>query len=199
MTAMPMEDLTCPVCQHGQLEVLDELLQCPSCNWSMWREVAHRKLRDAEIVALVQEGKTTLLNGFHSKAGKEFAASLVLTDDGQVQFQFPPRPEFPSEPLGKCPLCGGDVIEREKSYSCSNWPTTHCSFGIWKEISGHQVTRDEAGKLLSGETLGPFAMRSRAGKRFRARLVLDREEGKVAFEFVDDAARHHHDADDESA
>ncbi len=189
-----LEGLTCPICQQGELEVLDELLQCPACNWSMWREVGHRRLKDAEIVAIVGDGKTKLLSGFRSKAGKEFAASLVLTDDGQVQFQFPPRPEFDHTPRGKCPLCGAEVIEREKSYSCSAWMETHCGFGIWKETAGHTVTREEAMRLLTGETLGPFAMRSRQGKRFRARLVLDREEGKVQFEFVD--GRPAHDADE---
>lgn len=187
--AVTLEGLKCPMCQQPELEVQDDVLQCPSCNWAMWREVAHRKLTDREIVTLVTEGKTKLLKGFISKAGKEFSAILVLSDDGDVKFEFPPRPEFSPEPLGKCPSCSSDVVEREKGYSCSAWRETQCSFTVWKETAGHHVTREEATRLLSGETLGPFALKSRQGKRFRAKLHLDAEEGKVQFEFIDDARR----------
>lgn len=202
--AVSLEGLQCPMCQRSELEVLDGWVQCPECNWSMRTEVAHRGLRDKEIVALVQEGRTTLLDGFTSRAGKKFSAMLTLTDDGGVKFEFPERPHFDETPISQCPLCGGDVVEGPKSYSCSNWrrEANKCEFTIWKDAAGHSVTREEATKLVAGETLGPFAMRSRAGKRFRAKLHLDAEAGKVQFEFLDDG-RHGthggHDEDDESA
>ena len=34
----------------------------------------------------------TRLSGFRSRAGKPFRARLVLTPDGKVEFDFPPRP-----------------------------------------------------------------------------------------------------------
>lgn len=180
-----LEGLSCPMCQQAELEVLEDLLQCPECNWRMWREVAHRPLKESEIRALIQDGETKLLHGFTAKSGKSFSAILTLDDEGEVKFRFPPRPEFDATTLGKCPLCGGDVIEREKAYSCANWKENHCEFAIWKDQAGHALKRDEAQSLLRGNTIGPFAMKSRQGKSFRAKLRLDKDEGKVAYEFID--------------
>ena len=184
--AKTLEELSCPMCRLPELEVLEGLLQCPGCNWRLWREVAHRPFKDSEIRALVQDGETKLLHGFTAKSGKSFSAVLTLDDDGEVRFKFPPRPEFDQAPLGACPLCGGDVIEREKSYSCANWKENHCEFAIWKEQAGHALKRAEAESLLRGNVIGPLAMKSRKGKRFRAKLRIDREEGRVAFEFIDE-------------
>jgi len=184
--AKTLEELSCPMCRRAELEVLEDLLQCPECNWSMWREVAHRPLKDGEIRSLVQEGRTKLLSGFTAKSGKAFSAVLALGDEGEIKFGFPPRPEFDPAPVGACPLCGGDVIEREKSFSCANWKETHCEFAIWKDQAGHALKRDEAASLMRGAVIGPFAMRSRSGKRFRARLRLDKETGKAVYEFIDE-------------
>ncbi len=184
--APALEGFICPMCQKAELEVLEDLLQCPECNWRLWREVAHRPLREGEIKALVASGETKLLSGFAGRSGKQFSAILTLDDEGEVRFKFPPRPEFDQAPLGACPLCGGDVIEREKSYSCANWKENHCEFAIWKEQAGHALKRAEAESLLRGNVIGPLAMKSRKGKRFRAKLRIDREEGRVAFEFIDE-------------
>ena len=35
-----------------------------------------------------------------------------------------------NESLGKCPVCGGDVVEIPKGYICNNYK--ECKFGIWK-------------------------------------------------------------------
>lgn len=181
-----LEGLQCPMCKRSEIEVLDELIQCPECNWQMWRAVAHRLLKDGEILALIQDGETKLLSGFTGKNGKSFAAILVLEDGGEVRFKFPPRPEFDSTPLGACPLCGGDVIEREKSFSCANWRENHCEFAMWKDQSGHGLKRAEAEALLRGSEIGPFSMRSRQGKRFHARLKLDPDAGRVAYAFINE-------------
>ncbi len=196
MAGTSIANLTCPMCQSSLLEEQEALLQCPGCNWSVWREIAHRPLKDSELRTLVEEGETAQLEGFRSKAGKTFAAVLYLDDVGDVKFRFPPRPEFSKEPLGVCPLCGGDVIEREKAFSCATWRESHCAFVLWKDQSGHRLARDEATRLLAGETVGPLAMRSRQGKRFRAKLRLDHDEGRVQYEFQDKASSAQHGEDD---
>ena len=181
--AEPLE-LQCPMCQKATLEVQEALLQCPECNWSMWRSVAHRALSDAEIRSLVTDGETKLLKGFKAKTGNQFSAILTLTDEGEVKFRFPPRPEFSAVPVGKCPKCGADVVEREKTFSCSAWKETHCDFGLWKQVAGHNLTREEATKLLAGEKVGPVKnLKGKSGKSFSATFTLDKEEGRIAFEF----------------
>jgi DNA topoisomerase-3 len=93
--------------------------------------------------------------------------------------------------LGPCPRCGaetGEIIkENSKAYGCTSWKSreeTGCGFVIWKRVAGRTITPEVARQLLeegrSREVLSGF--RSRAGKPFRARLVLN-DEGKVEFDF----------------
>jgi DNA topoisomerase-3 len=93
--------------------------------------------------------------------------------------------------LGLCPRCGaetGEIIrENAKAYGCTSWKSREepgCGFVIWKRVAGRTLTPEIARQLLeegrTREVLSGF--RSRAGKPFRARLVL-KEDGKVEFEF----------------
>jgi DNA topoisomerase-3 len=93
--------------------------------------------------------------------------------------------------LGLCPKCGaetGEIIkENSRAYGCTSWKSREepgCGFVIWKRVAGRTLTPEVARQLLADgrttEVLSGF--RSRAGKPFRARLLL-KEDGKVEFEF----------------
>jgi DNA topoisomerase-3 len=93
--------------------------------------------------------------------------------------------------LGLCPKCGaetGEIIkENARAYGCTSWKSREepgCGFVIWKRVAGRTLTPEVARQLLeegkTREVLSGF--RSRAGKPFRARLLL-KEDGKVEFEF----------------
>jgi DNA topoisomerase III len=93
--------------------------------------------------------------------------------------------------LGPCPRCGavtGEIIrENAKAYGCTSWKSREepgCGFVIWKRVAGRTLTPEIARQLLeegrTKEVLSGF--RSRAGKPFRARLVLNNE-GKIEFDF----------------
>src|SRR6184192_1504841 len=93
--------------------------------------------------------------------------------------------------LGLCPRCGtetGEIIsENSKAYGCTSWKSreeTGCGFVIWKRVAGRTLTPEIARQLIeerrTREVLSGF--RSRNGKPFRARLVLNGE-GKTEFEF----------------
>jgi DNA topoisomerase-3 len=93
--------------------------------------------------------------------------------------------------LGPCPRCGaetGEIIrENSKAYGCTSWKSreeTGCGFVIWKRVAGRTLTPELARQLLEeGKTKDVISgFRSRAGKPFRARLVLN-DEGKVEFDF----------------
>ena len=91
--------------------------------------------------------------------------------------------------LGPCPRCGaetGEIIrENSRAYGCTSWKSreeTGCGFVIWKRVAGRTLTPEIARQLIeegkTREVLSGF--RSRAGKPFRARLVLnDGGEGRV--------------------
>ncbi len=93
--------------------------------------------------------------------------------------------------LGLCPRCGeetGEIIkENSRAYGCTSWKSreeTGCGFVIWKRVASRTVTPELARQLLeSGKTTEVVSgFRSKAGKPFRARLVLN-DEGKVEFDF----------------
>ena len=48
-------------------------------------------LTDKQIVELLTKGKTTVIKGFKSKAGKPFDASLKFDAEWQTVFDFPEK------------------------------------------------------------------------------------------------------------
>jgi DNA topoisomerase III len=93
--------------------------------------------------------------------------------------------------LGPCPRCGaetGEIIrENSKAYGCTSWKSREepgCGFVIWKRVASRTLTPEIARQLIeerrTREVLSGF--RSRGGKPFRARLVLN-DEDKIEFEF----------------
>jgi DNA topoisomerase-3 len=93
--------------------------------------------------------------------------------------------------LGLCPRCGaesGEIIrENSRAYGCTSWKSreeTGCGFVIWKKVAGRSITPELARQLLAeGRTNDVISgFRSRGGKHFRARLVLNAE-GQIEFEF----------------
>ncbi len=89
--------------------------------------------------------------------------------------------------LGKCPACGGDVVESDKAYGCSNWRTDQggCRFSIWKTIAQRAISPSEARMLLeNGKTERLRGFVSKKERPFDARLVLN-EDFRVIFNFDD--------------
>jgi DNA topoisomerase-3 len=93
--------------------------------------------------------------------------------------------------LGPCPRCGsvtGEIIkENSRAYGCTSWKSKEeagCGFVIWKRVAGRTLTPEVARQLIEeGKTRDVISgFRSKAGKPFRARLVLNNE-GKVEFDF----------------
>lgn len=90
-----------------------------------------------------------------------------------------------AEPLGKCPLCGGDVIATFKGYGCSRYKKADggCSFAIWP-ICGKKLTPRQVQLLLRTQYLPEVkGFRSpRTKKLFTAGLKLEAD-GKISFVF----------------
>ncbi|MBE3588662.1 MAG: topoisomerase C-terminal repeat-containing protein, partial [Thermoanaerobacteraceae bacterium] len=172
----------CPLCGRDVLEYAKSY-GCSGykdgCKFAVWKEIAGKKITSNQAKELFQKGRTGVLKGFKSKAGKSFDAILTLGEDGKVNFEFA---DHADQALGKCPLCGKDIIEGKKGFGCVGWKEG-CKFVIWKEIAGKKITAKQAHELLQkGKTGIIKGFKSRAGKDFNAVLVLG-EGGKVEFEF----------------
>ena len=62
-----------------------------SCGVSIPREICSRELTRDEAAALFSNKETAVLEGFTSKAGKPFAATLYLKRTGRHGFRFAGR------------------------------------------------------------------------------------------------------------
>jgi DNA topoisomerase-3 len=92
------------------------------------------------------------------------------------------RAAFQKEALGKCPLCGKEVIETRNGYTCSGYKDDpKCNFVIWKTIAKAQVSANDCSLLLMGQQTPVKKCTGREGKPFEAAFVL--EGGKVIFKF----------------
>jgi DNA topoisomerase-3 len=93
---------------------------------------------------------------------------------------------IPRANLGPCPVCGRDIVENRKGYSCWSRDDPGCGFVIWKSKVGKQLPASIAKELIrTGYTAQQVTgFRNRSGKSFRARLALGQtEDGKWRVEF----------------
>ncbi len=87
---------------------------------------------------------------------------------------------FYGDIIGKCPLCGNDVIKNRYAYGCKNY--TECKFKINTRICNRTISKSNAELLLkNGETSKIEGFVSKNGKSFDAKLKLDKD--KVVFDF----------------
>ena len=92
---------------------------------------------------------------------------------------------FPSnkEGIGKCPRCGGNVIENRKGFCCGN---KDCAFALWKEnkfftMKKKTLTKEIAIKLLKdGRVKLTSCYSEKTGKTYDAIVILDDNGGKYA-------------------
>jgi DNA topoisomerase III len=98
----------------------------------------------------------------------------------------------PRANLGPCPVCGRDIVENRKGFSCWSKDDPGCGFVIWKNKAGKTLTAAVAKELIeNGRTAKPVTgFKSRNGRSFRARLAIQQgEDGKWRVEFDEPWAR----------
>ncbi len=99
---------------------------------------------------------------------------------------------IPRANLGPCPVCGHDIVENRKGYSCWARDDPGCGFVIWKAKAGKTLPLVVARELIAtGRTEKPVTgFKGRSGRSFRARLALmQTEDGKWRTEFDEPWAR----------
>jgi DNA topoisomerase III len=94
--------------------------------------------------------------------------------------------------LGPCPVCGRDVIENRKGYSCWSKDDPGCGFVIWKKKANKILPTSVVKELMeTRKTAKPVTgFKGRSGRTFSAKLALEQDEdGKWRVEFDEDWAR----------
>ena len=91
---------------------------------------------------------------------------------------------FYGDIVGKCPLCGKDVIRYKTGYSCSGYKEG-CEFSVYGFICRRVISKVNMEMLLTTKRSSKIkGFISKNGKPFDAYLKLD-ENGKVIFDFSD--------------
>ena len=80
---------SCPQCGSSIIEKAISY-SCIDCEFVIWKKIAKKDISKEVVTDLISGNKTQVLNGFISKTGKPFSASLIIKD-GKVSFDFPPR------------------------------------------------------------------------------------------------------------
>jgi DNA topoisomerase III len=107
--------------------------------------------------------------------------------------------------LGPCPVCGREISENRKGYSCWSREDPGCGFVIWKRKAGKSLPVAVAKELIEslkasreagedpgvGRTAKPVTgFRGRSGRTFRAKLKLEQvEDGKWRVDFDEEWAK----------
>lgn len=79
----------CPICNKNIYENAKSYYceDYQNCGFSIWKVICSKKLSITIIKELLEKGKTKTINGFKSKAGKTFSASLII-DGNKVKLNF---------------------------------------------------------------------------------------------------------------
>jgi DNA topoisomerase III len=99
---------------------------------------------------------------------------------------------IPRAKLGPCPICGHEIVENRKGYSCWARDDPGCGFVIWKAKAGKTLPLAVAKELIkTGYTVQAVTgFRGRSGRSFRAHLALQQtDEGRWRVEFDEIWAR----------
>ena len=80
----------CPKCGQQSFGIYAKVAKCrhETCGFHMFREVCGIHLSEDNIRDLIGSGRTPILKGLTSKAGKKFNARLVLGEDYTTSFEF---------------------------------------------------------------------------------------------------------------
>ena len=80
----------CPKCGQQSVGIYAKVAKCrhETCGFHVFRDVSGIHLSEDNIRDLISSGRTPILKGLTSKAGKKFNARLVLGEDYATSFEF---------------------------------------------------------------------------------------------------------------
>ncbi|MBQ1871175.1 MAG: topoisomerase C-terminal repeat-containing protein [Lachnospiraceae bacterium] len=178
-----LKDMMCPVCSAPLKKTgfgyicSNKDTENPTCKFSVG-SICGKTITETQVKKLLKDGKTDLIKGFKSKAGKKFDAILKL-EDGDIKFEFPDA--VPSaESQIKCPKCGNNLVRTKYYYECT------CGFKISHVVAQNDLSEEVITELImTGHTKAKITgFHSKSGSLFDARLKYEEASG-ISFDFED--------------
>ena len=202
----PDLEVVCPECGATELKQTDGVFECknPECSFRLKKHIASHELTEEQAKDLITNLKVGPIDTFKNRFGAQFAAELTLEKAKRVwkvNFKFEGDEEREEELknlsddmiICEAPILDGSdelipVYETDRAYLCPKMATKKDERGVrvGKTILSRDITTDEVVKLfVDGKTdLLPDFVSKKKGRKFSAHLTLDRESGKVGFEFA---------------
>lgn len=133
-----------------------------------------KTLSDIEKGKFKKDDFLSMIKAFTVEAVDDIKKDTAMLKNFKVEL-----PEG-TESIGKCPVCGNDIIEGEKGFGCTNWKNG-CKYTIWKndkfiESMGKKVTKEMVKLLLKNGKVGFRNLKSKKGTLFSAYLRYEKDE-----------------------
>ena len=195
----------CPECGKMEHKQTDGLFQCkdPECIFKLKKHIASHELTEAEAKELMENGKVGPIETFKNRFGQPFTAELTIAKPKKVykvSFVFEGDEErekevenlTPEQIICQCKLADDTdeltpVYENGKAFLAPAMAKKKQERGvrISKTILQKEIPTDQGIKLfVEGKTELMPGFLSKKGRKFAAHLTLDRESGKLGFEFA---------------
>ena len=173
----------CPKC-GGNIIEKPKTYSCENEDFVLWKESRHYKEKfsinsEEAKKFLANETVQCILTSANKKTRK---VNLKMKLNGEyVNF------EEERESIGKCPICGKEVIESEKMFYCTG-NKDGCIFKLWKEAKHFsdtlKITKSIAKKLLKKNGNSKFEITGKDGNKREATLKIKISGNYVNFEEV---------------
>ena len=173
----------CPKC-GGNIIEKPKTYSCENEDFVLWKESRHFK---EKFSINLEEAKKFLANEsvactLVAEDKKTRKANLKIKINGDyINF------EEEKESIGKCPICGKEVVESEKLFYCIG-NKEGCTFKLWKEAKHFsdtlKITKAVAKKLLKKNGNSKFEVTGKDGNKREATLKIKINGNYVNFEEV---------------
>lgn len=186
---LTLKDAECPLCK-GKIVITPYGYRCinnvkdkeDSCKFAIG-QIAGVKLKENQVRELLTKKKLGPVSGFVAKTGMMFEAPLKLTEEGNVEFDFPEKPK-PQDSNVPCPKCHALMKRGQWQYECE------CGFKLWHTVAKVLLPEETILTLLtegkSKEKISGFT--SKTGNVFDAYLKYEDDTIKFDFDRKDEPA-----------
>lgn len=134
------------------------------------------KIPEEQLLKLIN-GEITDDVTLKNKDGVPYVCQLKV-NDGTIEKIFP---KFDTEPIGKCPFCGKNVVPAKNGYKCEDFEPGEggCSFYV-------SVNKEQAIKLLQTGSTDVVTLKNKEGKKYDCKLIV--KDNKIERVFTNDYA-----------
>lgn len=178
-------DYKCPKCGKNLYE-MENGYGCSGykdgCRFSFFKNIFNKKLSESDIKDLLEKGSTEVFEDLYNpkNPNRKFKAKIILKEDNpEIVYLNENNEEDSGKPSSYfCPCCNTSMVEYDNYYRCSK-----CKFAIFKNVAGVKLSHKNINDICTEKKMLDFVdFTSKAGKPFRARLVLNTKTKKLEFQ-----------------